>query len=250
VADTLSGQALAATLRGAHAQAESMARDSVALFRELGDTGRLAEALWVLGVATTFQGAHAPARASLEESLALRRERGDRRGAGFSLSALGFVALGEGDLDRAVALGDESLALLRETGERGQQANVLALLGNVALWRGQRGRGADLLTESLALFRATGTHTLLPWAIEGMALVAAAQEDLASAARLYSAMTAVARAMEFAMVPLNRAAYEDTLARAQQQLGGDAYAAASAEGQSVTIDQAITLALALTVVEG
>jgi hypothetical protein len=123
------------------------------------------------------------------------------------------------------------------------------MLGNVALWRGQREHGADQLTESLTLYRATGTHMLLTWAIEGMALVAAAQEDMTSAVRLYSAMTAVAQATSFGLVPLNRAAYEDTLARAQQQLEGDAYAAASAEGQSVTIDEAIALALALTVVE-
>jgi hypothetical protein len=215
----------------------------VALFRELGETGKLAEALWVLGVAVTWQGAHAQARASLEESLALRRERGDRRGIGYSLSALSFVALVEGDLDRMVTLGDESLVLLRESGERGHQANVLAAMGNVVLWRGQRERGVDLLTESLALFRATGTHTLLPWAIEGMALVAAAQEDMASAARLYSAMSAVARAMEFTWVPLNRAAYEDTMARAQQRLGDHALAAACAAGQDVTMDEAIALAL-------
>jgi non-specific serine/threonine protein kinase len=243
VAHMFHSQAMIANMRGAHAQAESMATESVALFRELGDTGNLAEALWVLGLATTWQGAHARARAYLEESLALRQERGDRRGVGWSLSLLALVALLEGDNDRVLTVGKESLALLHESGDRAHQANVLAGVGLAALRKGQREHGRDLLAESLTLYRDTGILMLLPWAIEGTARVMAAREEMESAVRLYSVMAAVAQAMGFGWAPLDRDIYEETMAKARQRLGDDAFATEHVAGQAVTVDEAITLAL-------
>ena len=243
VADNLERHALQATLRGAHAQAEAMARESVALFRELGDTGKLAEALFVLGGAAAWQGAHAQARAWLEESLVLRRERGDGRGAAWSLGMLAIAALLEGDINRMVTLAEESLALAQESGDRGTQANALACLGNAAILGGQRERGVGLLAESLLLFKSTGTHLCLSWAIEGMARVVAAQEDMEAAVLLYSAMTTVGHTTSFSWI-LDRDAYEETMTIAQQRLGDEAFAAAHAAGQAVTLDEAIALALA------
>jgi hypothetical protein len=84
---------------------------------------------------------------------------------------------------------------------------------------------------------------LLPWAIEGTARVMAAREEMESAVRLYSVMAAVAQAMGFGWAPLDRDIYEETMAKARQRLGDDAFATEHVAGQAVTVDEAITLAL-------
>ncbi len=60
---------------------EVLGAEALDLFRTLGDTGRLAEALFVLGIAAQLQGRYERATALHMEGLALRRARGDERGA-------------------------------------------------------------------------------------------------------------------------------------------------------------------------
>jgi predicted ATPase len=85
-------------------RAESLAQESLALSRELGDTWGIAYSLLLLGRGAWFRGDFPAARPLLEEALALCREVGHKTGITYSLSDLGFIALKQGDYARAHAL--------------------------------------------------------------------------------------------------------------------------------------------------
>ena len=83
-----------------YAPAAAMVEESLALFRDLGDLNRVADALDRLSGAQFMLGNREDARASAEESLALCEELGNRRQMMYALGKVGSFAREDGD-DRA-----------------------------------------------------------------------------------------------------------------------------------------------------
>ena len=152
---------------------------------------------------TRLQGDYRVARALCEQSLAIRRELGDRRGIATSLHDLGMVAYERGDYRAARALYEESLAILRELGYRSRIATALESFARLAAAEAQVGRVARLLGAAESLREAIGTP----------------------------------------LRPTQRADYAHAVAAARAELGEEAFAAAWAEGQAMSVEQAIAYAL-------
>ncbi len=98
--------------------------------------------------------------------------------------------------------------------------------------------------EGLALFRELGKQTGIAFSLEGLAGVAGAQKQSLRAARLFGAAEALREIINFPLAPSNRAYYERIVATPRAQLDAAAFAVAWAEGRVMTLEQAITLALA------
>ncbi len=142
--------------QGEYSRARTLLEESLTLSRESGHTWVQAEALNILGVAARRQGDHGRATVMFEESQALWRELGDKWGLAFSLGHLGVVARLRGDYEKARALHEESLALRRQLGDRRNIATALNSLGVVARHLGDYRHAETLLEESLDLFRELG----------------------------------------------------------------------------------------------
>ena len=229
---------------GSYEQVAALASEALALFRALDDTGNAAESLFCLGIAAQMQGHYARAEPALEECLALRRARGDERGAAAALSVLGGNALRREDVGRAIALLTESLAMIRRHDDPWGHAMHLALLGHAELAAGAVEGARARFAESAGLLRAIGNPWYLPWSLDGLAGVAAAEVRPRLAARLCGAGDALRERLGSALPPVYPAGHARTLAAARAALGDEAFAAARDEGRALAPEGAIAEALA------
>ena len=122
------------------------------------------------------------AEAFCEQSLALYRELGDTLGIANCLHLLADIAWGRGGLASSRALGEESLMLFREVGDSRSVAYLLYHLGSLAVEQGEYARGRDLLTESVTINRELGDTRIIAVSLFKLALLYWLSEgDLAQA---------------------------------------------------------------------
>ncbi len=136
---------------------ETYCRQSLALFRELGDQQGIALSLYLLSVVPLMKGDSVAARSLTQEALGLFREMGDRERIAWSLSTLGFIDAQVGKYDSARPHYEESLAVHRELGDkRGIAVTLLRLAQLLFVSEGDQEALRSLLDEGLALFTELG----------------------------------------------------------------------------------------------
>ena len=91
--------------------------ESLALYRDLGDTAGTAEALLWLGRAKVWQGAYAQARSLLAESLAMFQAQQNTWMIMWALQSLGDMAFNNAEVPQAQAYFQEALALCSDLGD-------------------------------------------------------------------------------------------------------------------------------------
>jgi predicted ATPase/class 3 adenylate cyclase/DNA-binding CsgD family transcriptional regulator len=129
-----------------------------------------------------------------EQSLALYRELGDTLGIANCLHLLADIAWGRGNLAVARALGEESLMLFREVDDKRSVAYLLYHLGSLAVEQGEYARGRDLLTESLMINRELGGTRVMALSLFKLALLyQSSGGDLAQAHTLLDESFALSR---------------------------------------------------------
>ena len=119
-------------------------------------------------------------------------------------------------------------------------ANNLMDLGFIALAEARVDDALPFLRESLAICRAERLGDLLPWAVEAVAAVAAASDAPDDAVRLLAATTKPREelAMGGGFYPIAEEIRERTLEQARAQLSEAAFAAAWAEGEALSLEEA------------
>lgn len=243
MARALNSLGVLASDQGDYARAQSFYEQSLALQRVLGDTAGVAAALTNLGLLALERGDKNQAHAPLEESLALYRELNDRSGIALALNNLGLLAMGQGNPAQARILLGESLALCREQADPWSVADVLNNLGSVALAQGNAGEARSSFQESLVLLKDLGVKSAVAACLEGLARVAVMQGQKVRAARLAGAAEAVRERIQVPRSPDERSAYAPAIAKMRDQLDQANFAKAWAEGQALSIEQMIELAL-------
>ena len=227
--------------QGEYVKAYTLLEESLNRYRELGNTFgsanvlfRLAQVLFLsLGDPTTIH-------ALLEESLTLFRELNVKEGIDYSYWLLGEVALQEGNVALARSLLEESLAITRQMGAPISTADSLSALGSVAAREGDYAAARALYEESLAIAREAGSTWRIAPYLEGLASVLAAQKEFARGAQLWGAANAIRAAFGTPLPPVERAGYERALAECGSYLGEKAFAAAWAQGRTMTLDQVLS----------
>lgn len=232
--------------RGDYGLATTLGQRGLARCQELRDKNGSASFLSALGIVALLQGDYERATALCEETLNLSREQGNKSLMGTQLTHLGVVARYQGDYDRATALYGESLALFREIGDKWNIALALRTMGDVAIQQSDYGRAAASFMESLILCRDVGDRWVSQGCLEGLASVASAQGHYRGAARLVGAAERLNESLGYRRHPRYQASYDQHMAPTRAALGDDAFAAAWAEGQSMTLEEAIEYALAST----
>jgi len=234
-----------ATYQGDYQAARALHEEGLAIRRELGDRSGIAASLGNLGNVAVNQSDYAAAKALHEESLAIRRELGDRFGIAVRLNNLGNVALAQGDYAAAMALHEEGLAIRRELGDRSGIATSLSNLGLVVLNQGDYPAARALLEESLAIRRELGDRSGIPYSLEGLAAVVASLRGSLRAAHIWGATERSRTELGVPLTPNERSRHDQFVAAARIASGDDAaFDNAWQEGRSLTLDQAIDLALA------
>ena len=141
-----------ASIQNDYDRTEAYCRESLLLFRELGDQQGMALSLFLLSVVPMMKGDNVAARSLTEEALALFREMGDKERVAWSLSTLGLLDTQEEKYASARDRYEESLAIHRKlSNKRGIAASLLRLAQLLVVSQGDQAALRSLLDEGLAL---------------------------------------------------------------------------------------------------
>ncbi len=229
--------------RGDYARTRAMWEESFALFREVGDTAYIGWLLFLLGDMARLEGDFTQGKALLEESMMLSQKVGNKLYLATALNSLGRLALAQRHDEQARALFEESAALDRELGSyRGPNSGTLALinLGLMALDAGDHGRAAGCFMEGLSAAQATSSTAYVILCLAGLGRVALSEGNLTQAARLLGTVEAIAKNGPWA---IDLVEYAPTLTVTDDQLDRQEYAEAWAEGNAMSLEQAVRYAL-------
>jgi predicted ATPase len=241
------------TAVGDYATASFLLKEALGVMQELKDLEGTAMVLWQLGWCAMRPGDYEQASRYLMEALAIYQQIGDKENLAMVLSGLGELAVRQGDYGRATALLEESVALHRKTGSKWGIAASLGTLGWVAQRQNDLEQATILLAESLALRREMQDAGGIAWCLEKLAEIGLAKgqqespprqnEDFRRAARLFAAAAALRAPLDSIIDLVDQPEYERHLALVQAQLDEATFEAAYAEGQAMTLKQAVAYAL-------
>jgi non-specific serine/threonine protein kinase len=219
--------------------------ESLALFQQLDDEEGVAYALAAMGLVDLGLKRYEGGLALVQESIDRFLEIGQRWAASPMLSFAAAASLSRGDIPRARQLAEKGLSLAREVGARDALYLTLQALATVARAEGDHERAARLFGEGLTLSAEVEDHSSLAYYLQGLAAMTASEDRAARAARLWGAAEAILETTEviaYAHAP-DRSLYQRQVAAARERLGEAAWAVAWAEGQAMTIEQAVAYAL-------
>ncbi len=135
--------------------AQSLAEESLAIYRELNDRGGIAFSLYILGSAAFYRGDYQQGRQSSLESLALYRETGDTLGLAEVLGVLGYI-IDNQNYQQSLSYLEESLTLYRKVGHLAQICRTLSYLGAITLRECEYEVSRRWLEEALSFSRMLG----------------------------------------------------------------------------------------------
>jgi predicted ATPase/DNA-binding CsgD family transcriptional regulator len=231
---------LVSSSQGEYARAHALFEEGLAIHRALGDKRGIAHLLSQLAQALFLsQGDQARVRSLLEECLALSWEVGFKEGIAAAQCLFGQLALGQGDLATAYSEVEESVVLYKQMGHRHGTAESLAVLGKIIAAQGDYAAARGLYEQSLAISGELGEKWVIAMGLVGLGEVVAAQQKLAWAAQLWGAAEALRDAIGIPIPPVELASYERSVSAARVHLGERAFAAAWAQGRSMTPEQAL-----------
>jgi predicted ATPase len=215
----------------------------LARYRALGDARGIAWSIRGCALVHVLREEFAQAERLLEENLRSCRTNGDAWGLAWSLYALAFLLLAQGDLARALHALEEALVPLRAHGMTFGILRTLLALGQALLEQGDLPGAAARFREGLALSQQAPLLTTITIGLDGLAMIAAATEHPARAARLWGAAEALREATDERRWHVFQHAYDRALAAARAQLADPDWTAAWAAGRTLTAAQAVAEAL-------
>jgi len=229
---------LAATLQeqGDETQAISLQEEALALFRAMGDRQGIAAALNNLGSAARRRGAFATARGLYEEALALQRALANTRRVALALNNLGVVAYDERDYGLAAQRYREALALWEELGDGWGTALAQANLAEVLREQGDHAQAESLYRASLATRQEHGDALGVGECLTGLAVIAWRAGQATRAARLLGAADAVRAKTGGRLPPADQKQIDRAISALRTKLGEENFASAWQEGQTSGAD--------------
>jgi predicted ATPase len=219
--------------QGDYVRAKQLAESAISCYQQSGtNPGELRHAYIILAICEQKLGNGARSREIYE---AIRADA-DERSLAIILGNLGNMDLDEHNYAGARSNIEAAAAIHRRVGPPSALANDILDLGFIALADARIDEAVPLLRESLAICRAERRGDLLPWAVEAVAAVAPPDD----AVRLLAATTKPREelAMGIDFYPIAEEIRERTLDRARAQLSESAFAAAWAQGDTLSLEEA------------
>jgi tetratricopeptide (TPR) repeat protein len=243
-AKALVGAALMSRQSGDAETARLRAEEALALHRELGNAWGTANAGVMLGLAVADEGDFSRARQLFDDSAQLFRDAGDEDNALFATRSLGWMYEELGDSERARAVHEDNLGRARALANKGIEGQTLGALAYAALEQGRARDAVSMLKDVLRIDRDRGNslQTALDLSRFARALALAGGAD-AEAARLLSSAEALRDEIGAGVPPWLAEVNEEALTAIRTQLDEAAFAEAWEQGQALTADEAVALAL-------
>ena len=216
--------------------------EALAIWRGLGDPSAIVRSLWFLGLVAGHRGEVARLNALSIEAASLVPGLGVTLWRTVPESLLALAALAVGDAERVREYLEPTLVHHQEHGYRWPHAWVVGILAEAAMAEGDRVRALALYQQSGAEFAETGDLYAMLDAIVAIADGAIAFGQATTAAHLLGAIAATRAAIgnRVTWIQISRENTEDA---ARAALGDEAFAAAFAHGRTISLTEAMALAL-------
>lgn len=214
----------------------------IELLREAGDVYMLGVALSLNSFAAMSIGKYEEARAMLDEALPLLREAGDPYRIAMAFNFTGDLARCERNYQQAQTAYEESISLLRKIGALRDLASAFHNLGHACLHLGEVERAKALFNESMALHQEQRNRPGMTECLLGFAALALIADLPAAGARLLAAAAAIGGRQVTSEWAATRMEYELYQERAHASLAETAFLAEQAEGQRLSLEQAVAFA--------
>lgn len=244
-AKALAGAGKLAWRRGVFTEAEPLFRESLELWRQIGDRDGEANALHGLARAALNLG---DAESALEwgtESLAIQREVGNKQGTATAINTLGEIARFNQDYEEARTRYLESLRIYEEIGDTAATISVRHNLGYTALGQADIETAEARFLEAMILARDLNDHLGIFSMFGALAGVAIAKGDAERAATLFGAADNVA-ADGYAGDRVDQLEVERNLMATREKLDPSRFDVLWREGGRMELSSAIEYALGLS----
>jgi predicted ATPase/class 3 adenylate cyclase len=238
----LNGAAMMAIEGGDLATQRLRAQEAFALHRALGDAWGTAYSGHLLGYVALEERDWARAQQLFDECARAFRELGDEHYTLVATFNLAWAYEELGDPERARALHEENLRRARATGNERMEALSLAVLADRVRDEGRVRDALAMLKASLRISRNLGERVEIADVLGRLASTLAVAGRAGMAARLLSSSMALHEKIgsrRFWVAQRN----EETLATIRTQLDEAAFAEAWDQGQALTVDEAVALAM-------
>jgi DNA-binding CsgD family transcriptional regulator len=231
-----------------YAQARSLLVESQRYYQELENKQDLVWSFLYLGQVCFAQGEAARASALVEVGLALARATHYQMGVACSSYLLGRLTLAQSDMTRAHACLEESLSIFEASGLQSNTAQVLSWLAGIAFVQGEKVKAISLCERSIALFRQMDDKESMSLCLQEWGCMVAQRGASIWAAQLWGAAETLGGTTRnwrpFDLFTLftalgEHADYERMMYAVRSELGEQVFAAAWAEGRTMTPEQAI-----------
>jgi tetratricopeptide (TPR) repeat protein len=231
------------------AAARSHLEQAVAVAREANLDFMLPSAMEFLGQVAQEQGDTAQAARLLEDALRMSRQLGIPHG--HCLTRLGRAWHLQGEVERARVALEECVEAARAAEDQAELAKPLGFLAALLMSQSDFDGAASRYRESLRLAHAAGDRFLIATGLAGLAEVALARGDLARAAHLCGAAAALGDIRTLAVdggchlrdMPTDWLEYNRAMAAARSSESAPPLADAWAEGERMTLEQAVAYVL-------
>jgi predicted ATPase/DNA-binding SARP family transcriptional activator len=226
-----------------HDQARSVLEESVELFNLLGDRVSIVFPLAILGSLEIQQGNREKGEAILTECLSLVKMLGDSLVTDWVMIEHAHLARTQGDYGRAEELYRTVLATSRRKGHRYGVTEILRFLGLLAIAQGEYSKARPLLLEALSICQGGGDKRSVVHCLSALAALPDQTPHRSFAVHLLSTVSAQMTTHEVGLAPFDRTVFEQTSVEVQRQVDADRFKLAWAEGQTMTLDDAVAYAL-------
>jgi tetratricopeptide (TPR) repeat protein len=217
-----------------------LAEESKKLFKEIGaeNTNSVSE---LIADIAWGNGDYEKARSIYLEMQEHYRVSGEKRSRAECLESLGLLAMDEGHLDQARAYLEEGLDLLQESGHKVIIARCLAELSNLFYLQGNLEQFKESFKECLSLKESLDElfKTILLMTILGSIYLPKPEVST----QLLGTIDNWLRQEYFSIMPVTKRYCVRAEMHAREVLGQAGYKSAFAEGQKLSLDEALDLAL-------
>jgi len=229
---------------GDQIQKHACLEEALALARERGDAITMAGALDNLGNLALFRGDFSLARARFEDSLEIQLPLGAPGYIG-TLQLLSKLGMYEGKLAEARTYWNEVNTMSKQYGLAMSVPYLwtLANVGYINLREGNLVQAREMFSLSIQQFQKANNLIGIVYAVEGLASLHVKQGQAERAAQLFAWADAKREEIGDQRPPIEQASVDRDLAVIRSKLNRDDYAKVSAERSTMTIEQAIAIAL-------
>jgi predicted ATPase len=240
-ADALLGFGTLSFGRGDYERAAPALATAIDLYTELGNARLVATASVPLGVIRAVQEPNS-GEDLLTDAARTFRDLDDQWGLAFTLLNLGGALLLHGRYSEAVPHLEDSVVLARAVKAEVFLSNALINLGLARLGLGDLDSARGLLGESVKHAAALdNTRESLARALDALAAVAVAADDLEQGATLLGAAEGVRRSIGAVLWVTDRSRHADTETRLRGRLSDSAYTEAIQRGRNLSLTEVLEL---------